>query len=78
MALSPCIAQSKRLSLIEAITNTVLGYILAVATQLAVFPYFGLQVGILENLWIGLIFTCVSVLRGYALRRLFNGLTSEG
>jgi hypothetical protein len=51
---------------------------LAVATQFAVFPYFGLQVGVLENLWIGLIFTCVSVLRGYALRRLFNGLTSEG
>jgi hypothetical protein len=77
MALSPRMAQSRRLSLIEAITNTVVGYILAVATQLAVFPYFGLQVGILENLWIGLIFTCVSVLRGYALRRLFNGLTSE-
>ena len=78
MALSACRAQSKRLSLIEAITNTVVGYILAVATQFAVFPYFGLQVGVLENLWIGLIFTCVSVLRGYALRRLFNGLTSEG
>ena len=71
-------AQSKRLSLIEAITNTVVGYALAVATQFAVFPYFGLQVGFLENLWIGLIFTCVSVLRGYALRRVFNGLSSEG
>ena len=78
MALSTRVAQSRGLSLIEAITNTVVGYILAVATQFAVFPYFGLQVGFLENLWLGLIFTCVSVLRGYALRRVFNGLSSEG
>ena len=70
-------AQSKRLSLIEAITNTAVGYALAVATQFAVFPHFGLQVGILENLWLGLIFTCVSVLRSYALRRVFDRLTSK-
>ena len=64
--------QSKRGSLIEAVTNTVVGYALAVATQFAVFPTFGLRVGVVENLGLGLIFTAVSLIRGYALRRLFN------
>ena len=64
--------QSKRWSLIEAVTNTVVGYALAVATQFAVFPLFGLQVGVIENLGLGLIFTVVSVIRGYALRRVFE------
>ena len=64
--------QSKRWSLIEAATNTAVGYALAVATQFAVFPLFGLQVGVIENLGLGLIFTVVSVLRGYALRRVFE------
>ena len=65
-------AQSKRGSLIEAVTNTVVGYVLAVATQFAVFPTLGLRVGVFENLGLGLIFTAVSLIRGYALRRLFN------
>ncbi len=72
MALEGRMAQSKRGSLIEAATNTVVGYALAVATQFAVFPAFGLRVGVFENLGLGLIFTAVSLARGYVLRRLFN------
>jgi hypothetical protein len=34
--------QSRRLSLLEAVTNVVVGYALAVLTQLIVFPWFGL------------------------------------
>lgn len=65
-------SQSRRMSLVEAVTNTVIGYAVAVATQFAVFPVFGLRVGLIENLGIGLIFTAVSLARSYALRRLFN------
>lgn len=65
-------AQSRRGSLIEAVTNTVVGYVLAVATQFAVFPVFGLQVGVIENLGLGLVFTAVSLIRSYLLRRLFD------
>jgi hypothetical protein len=64
--------QSRRGSLIEAVTNTVVGYALAVATQFAVFPLFDLGVGVAENLTLGLVFTAVSVIRGYALRRVFE------
>jgi len=65
-------AQSRRGSLIEAVTNTVVGYVLAVATQFAVFPIYGLKVGVVENLGLGLAFTAVSLIRGYVLRRLFD------
>jgi len=50
------------------------GYGVAVATQMAVFPLFGLAVTITENLLIGLIFTVVSIVRSYALRRGFEAL----
>ena len=36
--------QSRWMSLVEAVTNIVVGYGLAVLTQIAVFPLFGLQV----------------------------------
>ncbi len=64
--------QSRRQSLIEAITNVVVGYALAVLTQIVVFPWFGLKVSLNDNLAIGAIFLIISLLRSYALRRLFE------
>ena len=66
--------QSRAMSLVEAATNVAVGYGVAVATQMLVFPWFGLSTTLSENLQIGLIFTVVSLLRSYALRRLFEGL----
>jgi hypothetical protein len=60
------------MSLVEAITNVVVGYVLAIATQLAVFPLFGLEAALSEHLAIGFAFVGVSLVRGYALRRLFE------
>jgi len=62
------------MSLIEAIANVVVGYTLAVITQILIFPVFGLHATLAQNLKIGLVFTVVSIARGYALRRLFEGL----
>lgn len=64
--------QSRRRSLIEAITNVVVGYALAVVTQIVVFPWFGLQVSLGDNLAIGAVFVTISLVRSYALRRLFE------
>ena len=64
--------QSRRMSLIEAITNVAVGYGLAVATQIVVFPWFGLHPSLSENLTIGAIFVGISLLRSYTLRRLFE------
>jgi hypothetical protein len=64
--------QSRSLSLIEAMTNVVVGYVLAVATQIVVFPWFELNPSLGENVTLGLVFTAISLIRGYALRRLFT------
>lgn len=64
--------QSRRMSLIEAITNVAVGYALALATQIVVFPWFGLHPSLGENLAISTIFVGISLLRSYTLRRLFE------
>jgi len=66
--------QSRLMSLVESLANVLVGYGVAVATQMAVFPLFGLAVTVTENLLIGLIFTAVSIVRSYALRRGFEAL----
>ena len=66
--------QSRRMSMVEAVANVLVGYGIAVATQAMVFPMFGLQASIEDNLLIGAIFTIVSIVRGYTLRRLFEAL----
>jgi hypothetical protein len=65
--------QSRRMSLIEAVTNVIVGYVLALATQIMVFPYFGSDVSIGKDLAIGAVFVGISLLRSYAPRRLFEG-----
>ena len=64
--------QSRAMSFVEAATNVVVGYVLAIATQIAVFPLFGLEAALVDHLAIGLAFLGVSLVRGYLLRRLFE------
>jgi len=68
------VKQSRWMSLVEAVTNVLVGYGVAVATQWAVFPLFGLHAPLQENMLIGLIFTAVSLVRSYLLRRVFEAL----
>jgi asparagine N-glycosylation enzyme membrane subunit Stt3 len=62
------------MSLIEALANVVVGFWLAVIAQLLVFPLFSLSVLFGQNLAIATLFTGVSLMRGYVLRRLFETL----
>lgn len=64
--------QSRRMSLIEAASNVAVGYALAVVTQIVAFPWFGLQASLGKNMALGLVFTAVSLIRSYALRRAFT------
>jgi hypothetical protein len=68
--------QSRRMSLIEALSNVAIGCGVAVLTQIAVFPLFDLQVSLSDNLLIGALFTLVSVARSYAVRRMFERMRS--
>lgn len=64
--------QSKLGSLIEAWANVAIGYVVALLSQVIVFPIFGIHVPLSTNLWIGAWFTAISLIRSYTLRRWFN------
>ncbi len=64
--------QSRAMSLVEAVTNVVVGYGVAVVTQILIFPVFGLHATLAQNLKMGVIFSFVSIARSFALRRLFE------
>lgn len=64
--------QSRTMSMIEALANVTVGYGVAVLTQIAVFSLFGLTVTLSQNLMMGGLFTLVSLIRSYALRRVFE------
>ena len=66
--------QSRLMSMVEAITNVVVGYGVAVVTQILIFPIFGLQTTLGQNLAMGGIFTIVSLIRSFLLRRLFEAV----
>ena len=64
--------QSRLESLIESGVNICIGYCVALASQLLLFPLFGIHISLSTNLWIGFWFTLISLIRSYALRRWFN------
>lgn len=67
--------QTKKHSIIESICNVAIGYVVALLSQILVFPLFDIHVGIGANIKIGLWFTAISILRSYILRRLFTWRT---
>jgi hypothetical protein len=67
--------QSKTHSIIESITNVVVGYFVALASQIIIFPLFGIHATIKDNIYIGLWFTVISIARSYLLRRIFTRKT---
>ena len=64
--------QSKKQSLIESLTSTTIGIIIGIVLNLTILPVFGYPVSVVDSLWISLIFTAISVVRSYAVRRIFN------
>ena len=64
--------QSRKLSLLESIANVAIGYGIAILAQELVFPMFGIYMSFDQHAKMGAIFTIISLIRSYALRRLFN------
>jgi CO/xanthine dehydrogenase FAD-binding subunit len=69
------VSQSRRASALEAIVNVLIGYWVAIAAQAVIFPLFGFHASTGQHLAIGGLFTVVSLLRSYLLRRAFNAIT---
>lgn len=67
---SPTI-QSRPASLVEAITNAVAGFLVALGAQQMIFPVLGIDTTLVQDGAIAVLFTGASLVRSYALRRLF-------
>ena len=69
--------QTKTQSLIESCINILIGYFVALLSQVAIFPLFDIHVSLGDNLLIGVYFTIISLFRSYFVRRFFNKKTQK-
>lgn len=66
--------QTRKHSAIEQVINIVAGILISFLIQLWIYPLLNIPVTINQNLFITLVFTIASFIRGYFIRRLFNKL----
>lgn len=69
--------QRRTHSAVESVANVAVGYGVAVAAQVVVFPLFGIRASVDTNLKVAAVFTAISLVRSYTLRRVFNRFHSE-
>lgn len=69
------VGQSRRGSLMESLVNILVGYSINFVANLLIFPLFGWNISTRENLTLGVIYTGISLVRSYGLRRIFNRRT---
>ncbi len=65
-------SQSRSMSAIETVASTFLGLSVAYLTQVLVFPMFGIVISHSSHAAIVAIFTGVSLVRSFLIRRFFN------
>ena len=72
-------AQTKLESAVEVVVNVLIGYVVATASQILIFPLFGIFLPLSDNLLIGAYFTAISIVRGdkmYLLSIILVGIIS--
>ena len=69
--------QSRLGSLTETLISTLIGMGVSFAANLWLLPWWGYEVSARQALEIGLVFTVVSILRGYSVRRVFNWIGAK-
>lgn len=70
--------QSRLQSMIEAWINVAIGFGINLVANLVVLPLFGYQVTVGDAFGIGLVFTAISIVRSYLIRRMFNSILHRG
>lgn len=64
--------QSKKHSILETITQTVIGLGVSFIIQILLYPAMGIPVTFSQNIVITIVFFLASLGRGYVVRRYFN------
>lgn len=58
--------------MIETLTSVFVGWLIGVILNMLVLPLFNYDVNLTDGVLISIIFTAVSVVRSYVVRRFFN------
>tara|TARA_R100001369_G_C3286371_1_gene163044 strand:+ start:516 stop:731 length:216 start_codon:yes stop_codon:yes gene_type:complete len=69
--------QTKKNSLIEAVTNTAVGFGISLVSIFIILPLLGIESTPTKNVTITVYFTVISIVRSYVLRRIFNKKTNN-
>jgi hypothetical protein len=67
-------AQTRLGSFVEAWANIAVGFGINFTANLIVLPWFGFNATAGDAFGIGLVFTAISLVRSYVIRRWFNGM----
>jgi hypothetical protein len=65
--------QSRWGSFIEVCINIAIGFWINYFANLLILPLFGFHISLTDNFLMGLLYTVISVIRGYVIRRWFEG-----
>lgn len=65
-------SQTKLGSLVEVIVGTAIGMVISLIAQIPIFPLYGIEISMAEDIQIVILFTVVSIIRGYMVRRAFE------
>lgn len=65
-------SQSRKGSAFEAFVNIAVGLIISIIANHLIFPLFGFVPSLGQNIAITIIYTAISFVRSYCLRRVFN------
>ena len=64
--------QTRLGSFIEAWINVAIGFAINFCANLLILPLIGFNISVSQNLFIGVLYTIISVARSYVIRRWFN------
>lgn len=64
--------QSRLGSFVESMVNILIGFIINLIANFLILPLIGFHITLSQNLYIGFLYTIISVIRSYAIRRWFN------
>ena len=61
----------------ESMANVIVGYLMNLVLVYVLLHALGYNIALLENAGMGLVIACVAFLRGYIIRRFFNGIVQK-
>lgn len=64
--------QSKLASFVESVINILIGFWVNFLANIWILPLFGFHITVAQNFQIGSIYTVISIIRSYAIRRGSN------